>query len=158
MDLRRIAFRALIAAVLVLPTAADAYKVWSGEYPAYYRDWFRAATYIAGGDWIVVGEDNRTTTNINEDLRMIRIDETGEVVWDKRIIGDSPAQDRRDVFRGVARSPDGGWVTAADLKMVDGHGDTDAWVAKWSADGTLEWSKLIGTPGQEYGFQVCYGR
>jgi hypothetical protein len=67
MNHHSLAFRALIVAVLVVPTAANAYEVWSGEYSAHNRDWFRAATYIAGGDWIVVGDNNQLISSRGSD-------------------------------------------------------------------------------------------
>ena len=148
-------FLVLLLTGLAMPTAYTTDMLWSGIYPGLAEDWYRAVTPIDGDDWIAVGGTDDTSIGAVSRPRVTRIDPSGAVVWDRRVRVDNPAGDRSDVFRGVVPSVEGGWVTAGEIRMTDGFGDTDGWVAKWTPTGNIAWSKLIGSTGREYGFQIA---
>jgi hypothetical protein len=115
-----------------IPGILSAYMLWSGIYqvnPA-YDEWFRGATPVLGGDWVVVGTMGKNYPTVPAEIRITRIDETGSVRWDKHVTGGVQDPDGENVARGVAASPDGGCVTVAEIAVVGGMGGADVLVTK----------------------------
>ncbi len=110
---------------------------------------------LSDGSFIAVGETNATNLGFeNPDKSYVaviaKISADGNVLWYKHIGGYSP-----DYFVAVTATPDGGF--AAGGKFISTEGDfaelnlqgTDAVVAKFSADGSIEWADKIGGASNE---------
>ena len=79
------------------------------------------------------------------DMWVVKLDATGAISWQKTLGGNA------DEFSvGAAVTPDGGYVlTGYTTSTITGdvgqnHGNTDFWVVKINATGTLQWQKTIG--------------
>jgi hypothetical protein len=82
------------------------------------------------------------------DALVVRTDQTGQVLWRKTLGG--TADDRAN---GVCSTQDGGFAVIGTTASADGdvignhstNGYTDAWLLKFTADGTLSWTKCVGS-------------
>jgi len=64
-----------------------------------------------------------------------------------------------DVFEGVVRTPDGGFIAIGYAESNDGdvsvnRGDRDFWVVKVNAEGIKLWEKSFGGSGKEEGYEI----
>ena len=85
------------------------------------------------------------------DYWVIKLDEEGNILWDKDI-GGSEA----DYLSAVLATPDGGFLLAgvsgsntSGDKTEDGRGEQDYWVVKLNADREVEWDKTLGGNGYD---------
>jgi hypothetical protein len=94
--------------------------------------------------------------NTYTDYYILKLNDTGKVVWDSSYGGSGPdgpysamfdARDSTIVMNGVTYSGD---------YMVTGYkGNEDMWVIKVNKNGTLIWQKTLGSPNQETGTGIC---
>lgn len=78
------------------------------------------------------------------DYWIIKTDALANVQW-KTVLGGSG----EDVVRSVCQTADGGYILSGESSSSDGdmtgsHGDSDGWVIKLSANGSLEWQRALG--------------
>lgn len=96
------------------------------------------ATFVAaiGNGFIVAG--SVTNTSGNQDALLLRLDDAGNPVWQKRF-----GAAATDVFNSVVSTPDGGFLAAGETRSF-GAGNTDILLIKVDANGTFQWCKTIG--------------
>jgi hypothetical protein len=85
-----------------------------------------------------------TNLNLKEGIWITKISASRTIEWQK-IVGGS----NRELNGVISKTKDGGFIMAATTYSNDGdiignHGNTDVWIAKFSAKGTIEWSKCLG--------------
>jgi len=95
---------------------------------------------MAIGSW-TVGEDN-------SDLVLMKIDNTGNIQWQKAYEGSD-----FDYFYSIIQADDGGYITVGVSKSY-GTGDGDCWIIKTDANGNVLWQKAIGGVNYDYLFFV----
>lgn len=88
------------------------------------------------------------------DLWMIRLDQSGSIVWQKAFGGS-----RRDSGSSVIRTSDGGYAMTGNTYSIDGnvtmnHGSSDLWVIKTDDKGTLLWQKAYGGSKLDWGHSL----
>lgn len=91
----------------------------------------------------------------SSDYWVLRLDAAGAPVW-TRMLGGSGY----DACLGLRSTPDGGCIVTGETGSSDGdvtmnHGESDTWVAKLDAAGTLEWQRSYGGSGTEMGWAIC---
>ena len=105
------------------------------------------------GGYLIGGESgsnifaDKTEANIGGlDYWLVRLNSTGEILWDKTIGGLAS-----DYFTCMAATPEGGFLIGGfTLSGVGGHktepsrGGYDCWIVKIDADGNILWEKTIG--------------
>ena len=96
------------------------------------------ATWVAQADNGFVVSGQVTNTNGNQDALLIRMDASGNTIWQKRF-GASQA----DAFHCVVATPDGGFLAAGETRSF-GAGNADIFLVKVDGAGTVLWSKTIG--------------
>ena len=76
----------------------------------------------------------------------MRIDASGNVVWDRTFGGSN-----FDMLRRAAAMPNGGWILAGQSsggpsgnKTSGSYGDTDIWLVRIDANGNSEWDLSLG--------------
>ncbi|MEN8886756.1 MAG: hypothetical protein ABF246_10225 [Winogradskyella sp.] len=99
--------------------------------------------------FIIVGGSDSTDTNISSnigsyDFWVIRISQTGELIWEKSYGGDEI-----DEARAITASGDGNYIIAGDTRsntndVSNNNGAADLWVIKITPQGDLIWEKTIG--------------
>ncbi|MEZ4927009.1 MAG: T9SS type A sorting domain-containing protein [Saprospiraceae bacterium] len=109
------------------------------------------------GTFIVLGFVGSSTGDISVyygwlDFWLVKVDQTGEIVWEKTLGGSGP-----DWARKVLPSNDGGYIVAGtthseDFDVVGNDGGEDFWIVKVNSVGELVWQKTLGGTKQEAAF------
>ncbi len=104
--------------------------------------------YILGGtsNGAIGGDKSQNSVGNKEDYWIVKLDATGQKLWDKTIGGTGS-----DLLQVVQQTPDGGYILGgtsnsdkSGLKSQDSRGGADYWVVKLRADGSKEWDKTFG--------------
>ncbi len=95
-----------------------------------------------------------TSTRHPDDVWVVRMDASGNIIWQNTFGGSSTDQPHSLVL-----TPDGGcivtgWTESADGDVTGFHGTQDIWLIRVSATGSLVWQKTVGGPYTEEGFVV----
>lgn len=111
------------------------------------------------GDWVTGGFDTSYNGG-SSDVFVAKINADGTLAWSSYLGGSD-----QEVGLGIAIDGSGNaWVTGytATSDWVSGGfdtiyngGNTDAFVAKINADGTLAWSSCLGGSGDDFGFGIA---
>jgi hypothetical protein len=138
-------------------------KEWDKRYGGTYEDVLYSVHqipdlgYILGGYSESDSSGDKTQNSWgNNDYWIVRIDEFGNKLWDKRFGGTD-----RDELYDIQLTPDGGFIlggeTASDssgdkTEHLWGIGANDFWLVRIDSAGTKEWEKRIGGIGHESKF------
>ena len=105
--------------------------VWNKTFGGYDDDIARSIIQTEDGDYVIVGETQSKGAG-EWDAWIIKLDEQGNVEWDKAIGGSS-----WDSILSIIQTEDGDYVVAG-WTMSKGAGEADAWVIKLDKKGNLE--------------------
>jgi hypothetical protein len=124
-------------------------KQWSKYYGGSFTDTPYDVIQTADNGYIIVGssdsDDVDISNNLGEyDFWVIKISETGELVWEKNFGGSEI-----DEARSIEATSDGNYIIVGDTRSNDqdvsnNHGAADVWVIKMSPIGELIWEKSFG--------------
>ncbi|MBS1687001.1 MAG: T9SS type A sorting domain-containing protein [Bacteroidetes bacterium] len=78
-----------------------------------------------------------------------------DIQWEKSLGGTN-----NDVAYSISPSADGGYFAAGysfstDSDVTGNHGNSDCWVVKLTAAGTIQWQKSLGGPGNDIGHSIA---
>ncbi len=115
-------------------------------------NWANSICKTTDNGYVIAGYSNAdsiSTPTANRDLWVVKLDDTGGVVWQKYFGGSDV-----DEAESIAQTADGGYIVAGTSRSANGdvmhnYGDYDIWVIKLSAAGTLQWSKTYGGSGDD---------
>jgi hypothetical protein len=134
-------------------------KLWDKDYGGTGEDRMTTMTPLSNGEFILAGYIGSPQGNdISEvprggyDLWILKIDSTGNKIWDKRLGGTSDD----DELGSVVATLDGGFLisgtsysdTGAD-KSENNLGAEQAWAIKLDANGNKEWDRTIFSTGHD---------
>ncbi len=119
-------------------------KEWSGAYGTALTDEGWSVVPLADGS--VVGGTTYSGTNSGYDGLLIRLDDTGEVVWQK-----TAGTDQWDLLYDVVGNASG--FLAVGQSYSSGSGDV--WLVQFDADGDTLWTRTFGTDHVEEGRALC---
>jgi len=135
----------------------DAYgnKIWDKTYGGNGNDRAVFIQAVPQGGYLLGGlSDSDQSSEKSEagsegnnlDYWVIRIDENGEILWDRTF--DSAGDDR---INSIALSDDGGFVIAGDKRDIPGTTTqgTDFWIVKIDEQGRQVWETTLGGYGDE---------
>ena len=105
--------------------------VWNKTFGGYDNDIARSIIQIEDGDYVIVGETQSKGAG-EWDAWIIKLDEQGNIEWDKTIGGSS-----WDSILSIIQTEDGDYVIAG-WTMSKGAGEADAWVIKLDEKGNIE--------------------
>lgn len=128
-------------------------KVWDKTFGGTGRDVPFAATSAPDGGYLLVGfsesdlsGDKSENSKGDSDYWIVKIDDTGNKVWDRTFGGSSG-----DNPRSITLTPDGGYLLGGSSmsmgsgdKSEDSKGLSDYWVVKVDNQGNKVWDKTIG--------------
>ena len=113
----------------------------------------------ADGGYIVAGytssSDGDVTSNLGQcDCWIIKLDNTGALVWQKTIGGTG-----NDMTYSIQQTSDGGYIMAGCSSSNNGdvsgnHGFIDFWVVKLTSTGSITWQKSLGGSENELAYAV----
>ncbi|MGB9940735.1 PKD domain-containing protein [Methanosarcina sp.] len=107
---------------------------------------------VAGGSYSIDG--NVTGNHGSQDSWVVKLDKSGDVVWEKCLGGSSS-----DYGSSIEQTSDGGYIVAGFSNSIDGnvtgnHGSQDSWVVKLDESGDLVWQKCLGGSSPDYGNSI----
>jgi len=105
--------------------------VWNKTFGGYDNDIARSIIQTEDGDYVIVGETQSKGAG-EWDAWIIKIDEQGNIEWDKIIGGSS-----WDSILSIIQTEDGDYVVAG-WTMSKGAGEADVWIMKLDEKGNLE--------------------
>ncbi|MBK8845393.1 MAG: T9SS type A sorting domain-containing protein [Bacteroidetes bacterium] len=136
-------------------------KIWDKGYGGSADDILIEVISVSGGGFLLAGhsksdssfdknEHNYGSINSN-DFWIIRIDDAGNILWQKTIGGSS-----NEELANVIQTSDGGFLIGgisdspiSGLKTEANIGWFDLWLVKLDANGNLIWENTIGGSGNE---------
>ncbi|GIV32500.1 MAG: hypothetical protein KatS3mg031_0035 [Chitinophagales bacterium] len=123
--------------------------IWEKNYGGSKEDIATSIQPTADGGYVVAGSSKSSDGNVpanngDEDFWMIRLDSLGNILWSKTYGGSG-----KDEAYAVVVTDDGGYAIAGGSKSNDGdaagnHGDSDFWIIRLDAAGTLLWQQMLG--------------
>ncbi|MGB5420149.1 hypothetical protein [Algibacter sp.] len=132
-----------------IKTNALGEKQWSRYYGGTFTDTPYDAIQTQDNGYILVGSSDSADVDINNnngtyDFWIVKISETGTLVWEKSFGGS-----QTDEARAIVESNDGNYIIVGDTRSSDfdvsiNHGAADLWVIKISPTGNLIWEKTYG--------------
>ncbi len=106
------------------------------------------------GGFIVAGhavssDGDVSENNGGEDYWIVKLDQSGSLVWETSL-GGSDA----DVAQSVRQTTDGGYIVSGNSFSSDGdvgnnNGDSDYWIVKLDANGSMVWETNLGGSGED---------
>lgn len=134
--------------------------VWEKSFGGTEIDEARAITKTSDNNYVIVGDtrSNDTDVSLNNgaaDLWVIKINDSGDLIWEKTFGGTS-----FDAGRSVFLTNDDGFLISGSSRSVDGNvnkneGQNDAWVLKLNANGNLQWQQTIGGSEIDYFYDAA---
>ncbi len=116
--------------------------IWERAYGGEGEEIVDRLLELPGGDILGVGA-TKTDSAGEEDVWVVRISDTGELIWEHRFGG---AKDDRGF--GASLLPDGTIIIAAHTESK-GAGQRDIWLVQIDSDGEIAWDRTYGTEEDE---------
>ena len=110
---------------------------WERTLGGKVEDKIYGITELTNGDYAIAGY-TRSTDGLDYDGWLVRLDRSGQVIWQHRFGGYE-----NDQLYGLAAMPDGGLV-AAGFTRSRSAGESDVWVIRVSGEGSLVWEANFG--------------
>jgi PKD repeat protein len=111
------------------------------------------------GGYIVAGYSSSNDGNVtgnhgSQDAWVVKLDQSGDVVWQKCLGGSSI-----DYGSSIKQTPEGGYIVAGysgsnDGNVTGNHGSRDSWVVKLDENGNVVWQKCLGGSSIDYGRSI----
>ena len=127
----------------VVKLDATGEPIWDRSFGGENLDYASAVTASGAGGVVVAGLTKSTGAG-GFDSRVLKLDASGTVVWDRVFGGE---QD--DWVRAVIETRDGGHALAG-YTMSQGAGLYDVWMLKLDNNGRLLWERTFGDTGNEW--------
>lgn len=134
--------------------------IWQKTYGGTSIDNTRKIIQTNDNGFIAVGHSSSSDGNItgnhgNNDFLVLKLDDNGNLQWQKSLGGTS-----LDMARSVQQLTDGylvaGWTSSNDGDVTGLHGtDSDYWVVKLDLNGNLLWQKTLGGTSLEYAYSIA---
>lgn len=143
----------IFSAVTLSTAQSPLIKQWDKRYGGVGRDVFRMIEQTADGGYILGGESESGNTGDKSqtswgyvDYWIVKLDSSGNKVWDKRLGGDN-----MDNFASLTQTKDGGYLVGGTSgsqlsgdKTYWRSGLSDFWIVKIDSAGNKLWDKQFG--------------
>lgn len=113
--------------------------VWLQHYGGPGAEEGHDARGTSEGGLVVVGSTTSAGAG-GRDVWLLKLTADGAIEWQRTYGG--PGDDNG---RACVQTPDGGFVVVGST-MSFGHGGSDGWIVRTSADGSVLWQMALGTP------------
>lgn len=142
----------VLASVMLLSAACEfpdsRSKKWPRIYDGHFDDVAYSVQTTAGGGYVILG----TTTalhSLNNDLYLIKTDDSGEVTWTRAVGGVG-----NEWGFEVRQLADGGYIAAGSVDTLCAYLEMDMLLVKFDGSGNVTWSKTFGGVGRDDGRSV----
>lgn len=147
----------------VVRTDSNGLLLWERRFGGDENDYGYDICFTDDGGFVVAGDCNSDSTGDKTepsrgltDYWMVKMDASGNKVWDKRFGGSG-----WDNCRSVIQTSDKGFMLAGWTQTIGADGDVssagcyiDYWIVKTDSLGNLQWDKRIGGPNSDYGSSI----
>lgn len=132
--------------IYVIKTDAEGNIEWYKTYDDQFREEGYSIVQTSGEEkgYAILGHK----IDSNMDIWLLKIDETGNVLWDKTFGGDG-----KDQPYSMKRTNDGGFVIAGYTDSM-GEGGGDAYAIKTDAEGNKLWERTYGGNGIDVAYDI----
>lgn len=124
-------------------------KVWQKSYGGSGDEFPYSIIVSSDGNYIIAGSSTSTSglvtgNNGNSDYWILKINKTGDLVWQKSYGGSD-----LDVANSIVQVAEGGYIIAglsmsSNGDVTENKGLGDIWITKITESGVLEWQKSLG--------------
>jgi hypothetical protein len=134
---------------------------WQKSYGGSNSETLTSIKQTSDGGYIFTGSTRSVDGDItnpkgNEDVWVVKLDQTGNIQWQKNYGGTNP-----DYGKSVEQTTDGGYIIAAatqstngDVAFHYGNSGDDFWLLKLDSMGNLQWQKTFGGNNQDLVYKV----
>lgn len=143
----------------VVKTASTGNLVWERSFGGMEIDEARGIAPTNDGNYVIVGDTRSSDQDVSQnnggaDLWLIKISDSGDVLWEQSIGGTN-----FDVPRSIRPTLDGGFLIAGSSRSSDGNvdinqGQNDAWIVKVNSSGQLVWQRTFGGSEIDFGYDA----
>jgi hypothetical protein len=131
---------------LIVKTDANGNQQWQNTFGGSNADEIYAIKSLQGGGYLATGMNTSMTEGGDMNSWTLKLDNEGEVIQEIIIAGNNS-----DLTYGMDLTSDGGFIVTGYTSSTDLFPEMQEWgqalVAKFDADGTLEWQKIYGSGG-----------
>ena len=148
---------ALLLCVLLGGFSSAQEVVWQKDIPSSTQEFLSQITPTIDQQYLITGSSIRpstssgTTQNRGYDLRLMKLNQQGETVWEKYFSGNN-----HDMAASTVSTQDGGFAVLATSssskgfdKKDDSKGGSDFWLIRINEFGDELWQKTIGSAADE---------
>lgn len=114
---------------------------------------FILAGHTMSDDIDVSGQHNQGI----EDGWLLRVDSTGNIIWQKCIGGTGIEFICNMAFADSGKIMLTGFTNSNDFDVVNSHGDFEVWVVNADTNGIIYWSKTFGGANGDYSYNIFRG-
>jgi hypothetical protein len=132
----------------ILKTDATLDTVWTKAYGGAGEDYGVAIQPTLDGNYVITGTTSSFGAN-GKNVWVAKIDTNGDTLW-TRVYGNN----LEDVGYGVCCTSDNGYIVAGYINGTGQWTAGDLWLLKTDASGDTLWTKIYGTSGEDFGFDV----
>jgi hypothetical protein len=122
--------------------------MWDKTYSRLNNDYVTSILQTDDGGYMIIGNSDTTVNNFtHEVIWACRLDEEGELVWDKTYGGSAHSGIYGE--KSIIPTDDGGYIFTGNIS--DDVEDDDIWVVKINFSGEIVSEKTLGSTGSSYG-------
>ncbi|MBV1888026.1 MAG: hypothetical protein KUG51_01930 [Urechidicola sp.] len=143
----------------IVKVDTDGNMVWEKSFGGTQIDEAQSITKTNDGNYLILGDSRSNDIDVSNpkgaaDVWLIKISETGNLIWEKSFGGSS-----FDAARSIKSTIDNGYLLAGSSRSLDGdvdknQGQNDVWVVKIDNSGNLKWQKTIGGSNIDFAYDV----
>ena len=132
----------------ILKTGATLDTIWTKEYGGSGEDYGVSIKQTLDGNYVIAGITSSFGAN-GKNAWIVKIDSNGDTLWTK-VYGSN----LEDVGYGVCATSDGGCIVAGYINGTGQWTAGDLWLLKTDTNGDTLWTKVYGSSGEDYGWDV----
>jgi hypothetical protein len=132
----------------ILKTDATLDTVWTKTYGGPGEDYGVTIKQTLDGNYIIAGITSSFGPN-GKNAWIVKIDSNGDTLWTK-VYG----HNLEDVGYGICCTSDSGYIVAGYINGTGQWTAGDLWLLKTDLNGDTLWTKVYGTGGEDYGWDV----
>ncbi|WP_242084013.1 hypothetical protein [Aestuariivivens sediminis] len=133
--------------------------IWEKSFGGSEIDEAWAITDSGDGNYLIVGNTRSDDKNVSQnngaaDLWLIKINDNGNLLWEKSLGGSN-----FDVGRSISKTHDNGFIISGNSRSENGNvsenkGQNDVWVIKIDDESNILWQKTIGGSNIDLAFDA----
>jgi predicted secreted protein len=132
----------------ILKTDATLDTAWTREYGGAGEDYGVTIQQTLDGNYIIAGITSSFGAN-GKNVWIVKIASNGDTLWTK-VYGNN----LEDVGYGVCSTSDSGYIVAGYINGTGQWTAGDLWLLRTDANGDTLWTKIYGTGGEDFGWDV----